>query len=158
LKRNREDSLRAKRHLTITYPLTLCFVVFRPIAIPPTRSGRKNFTRIQKKKPCDQGFEKKRKGWQNDLAEPLPPTLAANAAHAVGTNHVDHVANLLNSRNVAYRFLDELFQVKGRQTSFQDQRPATVLNVYVIDSAAKMRVMLQMLASQRTQVIAFARL
>jgi hypothetical protein len=75
--------------------------------------------------------------------------LAAYAANATGVYDVDHVSNVLDARDVPNRFLHELLEVKRRQLAGQNERAAAVLDENVAHTTAKVRVMLQVLSSQR---------
>jgi 4-hydroxyphenylpyruvate dioxygenase-like putative hemolysin len=101
-------------------------------------------TNQQKKKPRKQGF------FFMSLAESvIGRRLAPYAADAAGAYHVDHVADVLNARHMPNRFLHELLQVKRRQLARQHERAAAVLDEDIANPTAKVRVVLQVLSSQR---------
>jgi hypothetical protein len=54
--------------------------------------------------------------------------LAADAAHAVDTYHVDHIPHLLNARNMPHRLLNQLLQIKRWQLTCKKQGATFMFN------------------------------
>jgi hypothetical protein len=82
--------------------------------------------------------------------------LAPHAADAIGTNDVNQISNVLDTRHVPHRFLYELLQIKRRQPSSEEERPSAMFNEHVTNPATEVGVMFEMLPSQHTQVESFA--
>jgi hypothetical protein len=91
-----------------------------------------------------------------NAADSLARLLTAYAANAVGVNHVDFVANVLNTRQIPHGLLDQLLEIERRQAARQKKRSATVLNPKPGKPAAKMGVPFKVVECQRSDVRSFA--
>jgi len=70
----------------------------------------------------------------------------------VRTDNVDLVVDVSNARNPSHSFLDELLQVKTGQPAGKIEVFPFLFHAHVTQSAAEMRVLLQVLAGQQGEV------